>query len=86
MIKELGICNAPGNPTSTPTTLTQEEIMANYKSVLFSFDIDVKDKECDLPLCCIGYINYTSVHIKKCIPLTLPAAPQNIFPRFLLQP
>ena len=49
LIKELGICDAPGNPTYTPTTLTKEEIIDNHKSVLFSFGINVKDEECDLP-------------------------------------
>ena len=47
-IKELGIDNSTGNPTYTPTTLTNEEILDNHRSVLCSFGISTKDEELDL--------------------------------------
>ena len=39
------ICDAPGNSTYTPTTLSKKEIIDNHKSDLFSFGINVKDEE-----------------------------------------
>jgi len=48
-IKELGIDNSLGNPTYTLTTLTKEEILDNYRSVLCCFGISTKEKELDLP-------------------------------------
>ena len=33
-MKELGIDNSLGNPTYTPMTLTEEEILDNHRSVL----------------------------------------------------
>ena len=47
-IKELGIDNSTDNPTYTPTTLTNEEILDNHRSVLCSFGISTKDEELDL--------------------------------------
>jgi hypothetical protein len=37
LIKELGIGNSLGNPTYTPTTLTEVEILDKHMSVLCSF-------------------------------------------------
>jgi len=37
------------NPTYTPTTLTEEEILDNHRSVLCSCGISTKDEELDLP-------------------------------------
>ena len=48
LIKELGIDNSLGNPTYTPITLTNEEILDNHRSVLCSFGISIKDEELDL--------------------------------------
>jgi len=36
LINGLGIANSFGNPTYIPTTLVKEEIMNNYKYVLYS--------------------------------------------------
>jgi hypothetical protein len=55
-MKELNINNSLGNPTYTPTTLTKEEILGNYRSVLCSFGISTKDEELDLQ--CNYYENY----------------------------
>jgi hypothetical protein len=52
LIKELGIDNSIGNPTYTPATLTKEEILDNYRSVLCSFGISTKDEELDLVSFC----------------------------------
>ena len=49
LIKELGIDTLVGNLTYTPTTLTNEAILDNHRSVLYSFGISTKDKELDLP-------------------------------------
>jgi len=48
LIKELGIDNSLDNPTYTPITLTNEEILDNHRSVLCSFGISIKDEELDL--------------------------------------
>ena len=45
----IGFDNSLVNPTYTPTTLTNEEILDNHKSVLFSFGISTKDEGLDLP-------------------------------------
>ena len=50
LIKELGIGNSLGNPTYTPTTLTEVEILDKHMSVLCSFVISTTDEELDLPL------------------------------------
>ena len=39
-----------GNPTYTFTVLSKEEIIENHKSVLASFDLKIRVKDCDLPL------------------------------------
>ena len=43
-MKELGIKDTPDNPIYTPTTLSEEEILVNHRSVLSSFCIETKDK------------------------------------------
>ena len=48
-MKELGINSTTGNPTYTRTDLSKEEILANHRSVLQSFDINVKEVDLDLP-------------------------------------
>ena len=42
LIKESGVGNSFGNPAYTPTTLTEEEILDNHRSNLFSFGISTK--------------------------------------------
>ena len=42
LIKELGIDNSLDNPTYTPITLTNEEILDNHRSVLCSFGISTR--------------------------------------------
>jgi hypothetical protein len=49
LIKELGIDTLVGNPTYTPTTLTKEETLDKYRSVLYYFGISTIDEELDLP-------------------------------------
>jgi hypothetical protein len=49
LIKELGIDNSLGNPAYIQRTLTKEEIVDNYRSILCSFGISTKDEELDLP-------------------------------------
>ena len=69
-IKELGIDNSLGNLTYTPTTHTKEEILADHRSVLYSFGISTKDEELDLPSL------YWIPKLHKCpILLGLPNAP-----------
>jgi len=42
--------NTLANLTYTPTTLTEEEILDNYRSVLYSFGISsTKHEQLDLP-------------------------------------
>ena len=45
----IGIDNSLVNPTYTPPTLTNEEILDNHRSALCSFGISTKDEELDLP-------------------------------------
>ena len=73
LIKELGIDNSLGNPTYTPITLTNEEILDNHRSVLCSFGISIKDEELDLQSY-TGFLNYTSVLSHSTILLGLPNA------------
>ena len=49
LIKELGIDTLVGNPTYTPTTLTKEETLDKYRSVLYYFGISTVDEKLDLP-------------------------------------
>jgi hypothetical protein len=48
LIKGLCIDNSLRNPTYTPTTLTEGEILDNHCSVLCSFGFSTQDKELDL--------------------------------------
>ena len=76
IIKELGINSTTGNPTYTRTDLSKEEILANHRSVLQSFDINVKEVDLDLPsLYWIPKLH--KIHIKKGKLQDLPNVIQN---------
>jgi len=47
--KELGINNNTDNPTYTPTSLSEDEILSNHKSVISSFGLAIKNDYVDLP-------------------------------------
>jgi len=49
LVKELGIKNNTGKPTTTPTSLSKDEILSNHMSVISSFGLSIKDDYVDLP-------------------------------------
>jgi len=49
LVRELGISNNTGNSTYTPTSLSKEKILSNYKSVISSFVLYIKDDHVNLP-------------------------------------
>ncbi|KAK3091612.1 hypothetical protein FSP39_021192 [Pinctada imbricata] len=49
LVKELGLNSIPGNPTYTPTNLSDSEIIDNHKSALASFGFDTNNLDLDLP-------------------------------------
>jgi serine/threonine protein kinase len=74
LIEELGIDNSLGNPTLYPTTLTQEGILDNHRSVLYSFGISTKMKNW-IYRHSHGFLIYTCVLSDSAILLGLPNAP-----------
>jgi len=49
LVKELDINNNKGNPTYKPTSLSKEEILSNYKSVISSFGLSIRDDYVNIP-------------------------------------
>jgi len=85
LVKELGIKNNTGNPTYTPTSLSNDERFFPIISPWFHLlGYPLKMITLTYPLY-IGYLNYTRVRTKKGILQDLLNAPRSSWPLYFLQ-